>query len=384
MKFILYPHGGSGNHGCEAIVRSTAKILNNNHITLFSSQIKEDKKSGLDKVCIIKKEQHALSRYSIRYWKAFLQTIFQKDKNAYDRAIFHTIFQEALNCRYALSIGGDNYCYGVPRFIYIINQQLRKQGVKTILWGCSVEPEVIKDEMLEDLKGYTHIFARESITYQAMKEKGITQVSLFPDPAFQLNRTDLPLPNGFIEKNTVGINVSPMIINHENHDGITMENYISLIQYLITDTDMQIALIPHVVWAHNDDREPLRKLYDRFKHTNRVVLIEEHSAEELKGYIARCRFMIAARTHASIAAYSEQVPTLVVGYSVKARGIAKDIFGNEENYVIPVQSMKKENDLLTAFLHIYEKEKEIKKHYRQIMPTYKTRALEAGDFLKKL
>lgn len=26
-KFFLYGHNGSGNHGCEAIVRSTCKIL---------------------------------------------------------------------------------------------------------------------------------------------------------------------------------------------------------------------------------------------------------------------------------------------------------------------------------------------------------------------
>ena len=31
MKFFLYGHNGSGNHGCEAIVRSTCKILNENN-----------------------------------------------------------------------------------------------------------------------------------------------------------------------------------------------------------------------------------------------------------------------------------------------------------------------------------------------------------------
>lgn len=28
-KFVLYAHGGSGNHGCEALVRTTSKIINN-------------------------------------------------------------------------------------------------------------------------------------------------------------------------------------------------------------------------------------------------------------------------------------------------------------------------------------------------------------------
>ena len=145
---------------------------------------------------------------------------------------------------------------------------------------------------------------------------------------------------------------------------------------------MQVALIPHVVWGHNDDRKPLQQLYDKFKNTGRVVMGEDHNAEELKGYIARCRFMVVARTHASIAAYSTKVPTLVVGYSVKARGIAKDIFGTEEHYVIPVQSLKTETDLLEGFQWQVEHEKEIKQHYATIMPEYIERVYKVTELLK--
>ena len=54
---------------------------------------------------------------------------------------------------------------------------------------------------------------------------------------------------------------------------------------------------------------------------------------ELKGFIARCRFFVGARTHATIAAYSSCIPTFSVGYSIKAKGIAQDIFGTYKNYV---------------------------------------------------
>jgi polysaccharide pyruvyl transferase WcaK-like protein len=53
--------------------------------------------------------------------------------------------------------------------------------------------------------------------------------------------------------------------------------------------------------------------------------------------------------HASIAAYSSQVPTLVIAYSVKARGIAQDIFGTEKGYVIPVQNLKEEIEITGIF-----------------------------------
>lgn len=375
MKLVLYPHGGSGNHGCEAIVRSTCKITQAD-VTLFSASPEEDKKVGLDAICNVQSDHCPISHFSLQYFKAVFQTKFYGDTTAYDRIHFSPVLKAAKTADYILSIGGDNYCYGVPKFIYLVNKEIRKKGGKTILWGCSVEPDSIKGEMLEDLQGYTHIIARESITYQAMKKKGLKQAILIPDPAFQLNRIDLPLPDNFIEGNTVGINVSPMIIGYESNKGVTLQNYIELINYIITQTDMQIALIPHVVWSHNDDRIPLKILYDKFKDTGRICMIKDHTAEELKGYIARCRILIAARTHASIAAYSEKIPTLVIGYSVKAKGIATDIFGTDKNYVIPVQSLHQKDDLQQAFQYFLYHEKDIQHRLNSVIPEYKQSVMQ--------
>ena len=75
--------------------------------------------------------------------------------------------------------------------------------------------------------------------------------------------------------------------------------------------------------------------------------------------------MIAARTHASIAAYSTGVPTLVTGYSVKARGIAKDIFGDYQGYVCPVQELSSGNDLLNGFLYVVNKQEFIKQKLQE-------------------
>ena len=52
----------------------------------------------------------------------------------------------------------------------------------------------------------------------------------------------------------------------------------------------------------------------------------------------------------------------VVGYSIKAKGIAKDIFGTYKNYVIPVQSLNNENDLIEAFEWLKNNEGYIRKH----------------------
>ena len=369
MKYVMYPHGGSGNHGCEAIVRSTAELCGN-ELVLFSNNIEEDKKAGLQDVCVLETAERRICKRNWAYAKAFIQSKLFGNKDAYDELVFRHIVKRSKQADYFLSIGGDNYCYGHQEFIYLVNRMLDKARVKRVLWGASVEPQSIDERMMADLKGYYKIWARESMTYEALVEKGLKQTFLLPDPAFVLKRKDLPLPKGFVERNTVGINVSPMIIGYEKNQGMTLQNYVNLIRHIIENTDMQVALIPHVVWKHNDDREPLRYLFDLFKETGRVVMIEDHNAEELKGCIARCRFIVVARTHASIAAYSTHVPTLVVGYSVKARGIAKDIFGTEENYVIPVQSLKNENELVKGFQWLMENEDGIREHYAAIMPEY--------------
>ena len=220
------------------------------------------------------------------------------------------------------------------------------------------------------MRAYDFILARESLTYSLLKKAGLENIDLIPDTAFSLPIEKLPLPEGFIEGNTIGINLSPLAVEKEEKPGIVLENYKCLIRWILENSDSAIALIPHVVWKENDDRTVLGELYKIFKETKRVVMIQDCNCMQLKGYISRCRFFIGARTHATIAAYSTGVPTLVVGYSIKSRGIATDLFGTDQGYVVSVQSMKKENDLLGAFVKLYGKEREITSILKTIMPEY--------------
>ena len=124
--------------------------------------------------------------------------------------------------------------------------------------------------------------------------------------------------------------MSPLVIGKEKKPGIVYENFANMIYWILEHTDCSVALIPHVVWKDNDDRTALKQIHEKFKDTNRVLMIDDCNCMQLKGHISRCRFFIGARTHATIAAYSTCVPTLALGYSIKARGIATDIFGTEK------------------------------------------------------
>ena len=69
-KIWMYAHGGSGNHGCEAIVRSTYDILNDlfpHKMMLISSKPNEDEKYGLSELCTIKKDELSYPKISISF-----------------------------------------------------------------------------------------------------------------------------------------------------------------------------------------------------------------------------------------------------------------------------------------------------------------------------
>lgn len=389
----MYPHGGSGNHGCEAIVRSTIDIIEQiapntfQNKILFSTRKHEDEKVGLQNICQILNQQEPITRFSINYIIGVIKRNLLGDTEYFERLTFNNIFKNANEQTLALSIGGDNYCYGRPGFIYFMNKYIRKNKANTILWGCSIEPSAMDAEMVSDLKNYNYVYARETLTYQALLEKGVLNARLCPDPAFLLQTSSITLPKGFVAGNTIGINLSPLIMSLEANEGVAFQSYVELLKYIINETNYQIALIPHVMWDHNDDRQPLKALFDQFKDTDRVVFIAQDDSLnclQLKYVISQCSALITARTHASIAAYSQCIPTLVVGYSVKALGIAKDLFGTDKGYVFPVQSIKDKLDLTNEFISFVSRKNEIQKHLLEIMPEYKARILKAAYEIKTL
>lgn len=383
MKYLLYMHGGSGNHGCEALVRTTSNLIrkiDNSNILLWSGAKDEEYKYGADKVVDTVVSEDEIYEKNPVFVSALLKHKLFKNKNAIHQAFLKSVFKD----RIAISIGGDNYCYSwSAKHGAELDKTARKYCKKNLFWGCSIEEEFLTSEVIEDLKGFDLITVRESLSYEVLKKHGINAERV-SDSAFLLEEKRLPLPQGFMEGNTVGINLSPMINTYESNDNLAYKNYQRLIEYIINDTDMNICLIPHVVWDITDDRKPLVMLYNEYKGTNRVVMIEDCNCEELKGYISRCRFFIGARTHATIAAYSTCVPTLVMGYSIKAKGIAKDLFGTYEGYVVPVQSLKNESDLTDKFKFIIDNEYSVRNHLKEIMPEYKKKAYYAGDLLQQL
>lgn len=368
MSIFLYSHGGSGNHGCEAIVRGTVLIFDQIPLTLYSNSKNQDIKYGIDQIIDLDDARKPASRFNLKRIMASLMIrILHKDNSAIKLSIRHML-RDYGRGDIGLSIGGDNYCYPGFEEFGKINNMIRRSGVKTVLWGCSVEPAMINETMTEDLLGYELIVARESITWQVLKNLGARTV-LFPDPAFYIMPKKKKLPFKENDK-IVGINISPYIMCCEKQEGMVYKNYCELVRYILEETDYKIMLIPHVVWPGNDDRLINQKLYNEFDHNSRIALIDDCNCEELKYLISKCTLFVGARTHATIAAYSTAVPTLVVGYSVKAKGIAKDLFGTEENYVLSAQHLQHSKELSARFQWLDINSANIRKHLKDKLASY--------------
>ena len=346
---------------------------------------KEDKFYSVAPLCDILQERKIAEHFFAHVWYYAWRAIFH-DPESFMRYRFRDVLGKNRAPLY-VSIGGDMYCYELSKKEAIVaNSTFNRAGAKTILWGCSIEPELLKEpEVIADMKRYALITPRESITKQALADAGVIQnVKLFPDPAFSLKAEEIPLPKGFLPGRTIGINISPMIIRYEKEEGITLSNYRKLIDCILRNSDNCIALIPHVMWKYNDDRLTLAELYKGYEDNDRVLLFPDMSCGQVKYVISQCRAFIGARTHATIAAYSSCVPTLVVGYSVKARGIARDLFGSEENYVLPVQTLQDVDALIRAYEWLMQEEEPIRKRLQEIMPGYCAKAVEAGEEIRKI
>jgi polysaccharide pyruvyl transferase WcaK-like protein len=393
----LYMHAGSGNHGCEAIADSLIRLLAGEDLCLVTNSAAEDAAylpEDVQAKVRIEEERHIGDHFAAHAAYYAYRTI-TGDRESFLRYRFAPLLR-GRRPDLAVSIGGDNYCYpSMVDDLELANAMLCRRGIRTALFGCSIEPDLLTGEakdpaarrsLLEDMNRYSAIVARESITYRALLDAGLPEEKVFlrPDPAFMLPTDRSAVPETFhnAPEGVVGLNISPMAEDYADDKNAPVRCAAALIRHILDETGMSVALIPHVVWKRSDDRGPLGELYAQFRDNPRVILVEDHCAELQKGIIGACRFFVGARTHATIAAYSSLVPTLVIGYSVKAKGIAEDLFGGADNYVLPVQTMRDPRQLIDGFDWLCAHEGQIRECLSVTIPETKKAAADAGRILR--
>lgn len=362
MRVFLPYHLGSGNRGCEGIARGIASIfkLKPEQLVLYDISFYDDESDhrlGLDKIAQLRYKgtpKTEVKRFVAKVFKRlgyqapymkFLCNYFLHDVKP-DDAIFIT--------------GGDIYCYeGQYILPNMIAKKAKEIGAKTILYGVSMEEQFLSQEVINGLKYYDQIITRESISAETLEKKGLKNY-LYPDPAFSLCPVKCPLPHYFEEKDVVGINFSVFT----DRDGLFIENMVLLINYILSK-GMAVCLIPHVFWKGQDDRINIKKIADMFSKDVYMIDSEKLSYQEIRYLISKCKFFIGGRTHSVISAYSTHTPCIALGYSVKSRGLAKDI-GLPEYTLVDSKNLKTENQLLNSFIQLEKNRDEIMKIYESI------------------
>ena len=161
------------------------------------------------------------------------------------------------------------------------------------------------------------------------------------------------------------------MLDHAKNRDAALDAFTALVHHILKTSENAVALIPHVTWAHDNDMDALSAIKARFADEPRIFLLPDNlNAMQYKGYVKRLSGLVTARTHVSVAAYSTFVPTLVIGYSVKARGIARDLFGEEAGHLLPAQELSGEAELIAAYDALMQRGDAERRQLQERMPSY--------------
>ncbi|MFR4588839.1 MAG: polysaccharide pyruvyl transferase family protein [Eisenbergiella sp.] len=366
-KVILCNYTSSINRGCDAIVKSTADLLHKYGMQcdLAVHNKSYDELFGFEEFDNILYYAELWNKPIERIISAGLEKVFRADYMA-NKIRQNSVWKE-LKQSVSFNVGGDTYCYGRHMASLTLNHYCYKQKIPSVFWGFSIDEKAISDKMiLEDLEKYTLLCPRESLSKELLIKAGIDEKKIcqMVDPAFTLKPKSVLLPDQMKENETIAINISPVVTLNGSSEELVHENYKCLISEILETSNMNIALIPHVYIENDYKQEDLLeafRLKEEFKNNDRVFIINGfYTSREIKYLISKCRMLFTARTHASIAGYSSCVPTIVIGYSIKARGIATDLFGTYNNYVVQCQKFETDRELINSYEFLLEHEDDIR------------------------
>lgn len=350
-NFYLSGQNTFENRGCEAIARSTVILLKEQfgeiEVLVPSSNIERDKRQWPEAEANGVKFVQAYLPWFARYWVNLQRIPLRFLKQAgWPFPAPNWLKEQIKSVDLVLAIGGDNYSldYRIPSLIMGVDKLAMALGKPVVIWGASVGPFEKEPDFVPTIKKHLEkmqsIGVRETISYRYLVDKlGLNNVQLMADPAFMLLKQDFdanafwPKENG---KGVLGLNISPFIEKYTAQGQDLRSEVKEFIRAVISEYGIGILLIPHVSSLseskYNCDYHYMNEMMQELEEFGDSVrmLPNTLNASQLKQVISQLRFFIGARTHATIAALSSGVPTISISYSVKAKGINKDIFGNED------------------------------------------------------
>lgn len=400
-RFYLTGQRTFGNRGCEAIVRSTISLLKEKfgEIKVFvpSDDIERDSRQWPDA-----KEQGVVFvplyyPFLTRFWVQIQRLpIALVKRTVWPFPATNSLKSQLQNVDAVLSIGGDMYTYEgrLPSWIFGINQIAMLLGKPVVLWGATVGD--FDDEPLflpifrEHLGNMALIAVRESYSERYLIEKiGLNNVVRMPDSAFYLVPEYVDV-SGFwpddLGSGVLGLNVSQLIERFSGKNNVIKTEICKFIREVVEKKNISVLLVPHVTplndASENNDEHYMKGILEALSDLGSKVRMMrgDLNAVQTKYVISKCRFFIGARTHATIAALSSSVPTISIAYSIKAKGINYDLFG-DKSVVVDLSDISSDV-LFKSLVYLEENECELRIVLNKMkldMKKYTSHALDLLD-----
>jgi colanic acid/amylovoran biosynthesis protein len=180
------------------------------------------------------------------------------------------------------------------------------------------------------------VFVREPVTLRLAREIGLPDERLFlvPDMAFALPQATAVEAARVLELagagsgRRVGVTVINRLIRHvSQEDWDRYEQAMAdALGWFAQKHDATVVFFPQVVGPteREDDRVAARRIMARMRLGKQAVLLEEPAPPGLlKAMYREMDLMVATRMHSAIFALSNGVPTLMIEYLHKIRGLAE-------------------------------------------------------------
>ena len=349
-RFYLSGQRTFGNRGCEAIVRSTVDLLHAQfgeiEVLVPSVDIAADRGQWPQ---ASERGVRFVSAYvpsQARYWVHMQRLPLPVLKRArWPFPMPRWLRKDLSSVDAVLAVGGDNYSldYRIPSPVMALDRFAMDMGKPVMLWGASVGPFEREPAFVSPIRRHLArmdcLAVRESVSHRYLTDTlGLANVILMADPAFTLQAEPVDhsafWPSG--GTGVLGINVSPLIERYRYPGGDLRTEVADFIRHAVTGLGFGVLLIPHVNPLRGEvtggDVAYMECLLAQVADLGSAVTMmpSTFNAAQCKHVIGHVRLFMGARTHATIAALSSGVPTISIAYSVKARGINRDVFGSED------------------------------------------------------
>ncbi|AND69817.1 hypothetical protein ATSB10_23630 [Dyella thiooxydans] len=346
-RFYLSGQRTFGNRGCEAIVRSTVGLLAGQfgkiEVLVPSVDIAADRAQWRDAEASGVRFVPAYLPVQARAWVQLQRLPLPLLKRAgWPFPMPDRLRRDLSSVDAVLAVGGDNYSldYRIPSPIMALDHFAMDLGKPVMLWGGSVGPFEREPALVESMRRHLSrmrcVAVRESVSHAYLTETlELGNVIRMPDPAFTLMAEPVEV-QPFWPRNSngvLGLNVSQLIERYRRPGQDILAAVAELIRHAVTEHGLGVLLVPHVNALSGDNRggdaDYMQSLLTNLGPSV-TMMPSTFNAAQSKYVIGKLRFFIGARTHATIAALSSGVPTVSIAYSIKARGINRDLFGNED------------------------------------------------------